>query len=257
MTKSAAGITEVKAFGGLSDTSQALLASGLRYIHCAKGTPILAKGQRVSGAFVVMSGRLRVFTLSPDGTEATLYTINPHETCVLALNCIFNDLLYPAWVEAGAATSVAVIPGAVFKALFEAEPGIRNMTVQAFSTIVFRLMTELEEIHSYKLERRLANFLALHASTDGKVHMTQQEIASHLGTTREVVARALGQLVAQRRIRTSRNQIAIDDPAGLVERGRVAAARRERASVDQSVQTVIPSGPSRNTGALGKAVRSR
>jgi CRP/FNR family transcriptional regulator len=259
MTKSAAGITEVKAFCGLSDTSQALLAGGLRYIQCVKGAPILAKGQRVSGAYVVMSGRLRVFTLSPDGNEATLYTINPHETCVLALNCIFNDLLYPAWVEAGSAATVAVIPGNVFRALFEAEPGIRNMTVQAFSTIVFRLMTELEEIHSYKLEQRLANFLLLHASTDGKVQMTQQEIASHLGTTREVVARALGQLVAQRRIRTSRNQIAIDDPARLAERVRdlVTAGRRQRAGVDQSVQTVIPSGLSRSAGALGKAVRSR
>jgi CRP/FNR family transcriptional regulator len=99
----------------------------------------------------VLSGQLRVFTLSPDGNEATLYVINPHETCVLALNCIFNDLRYPAWVEAGSATRVAAIPGAVFRALFEAEPSVRNMTVQAFSTIVFRLMAELEGIHSYEL----------------------------------------------------------------------------------------------------------
>jgi CRP/FNR family transcriptional regulator len=258
MTKSAAGITDVQAFRDLSDTSQARLASGLRYLQCVKGAPILAKGQRVSGAYVVMRGRLRVFTLSPDGNEATLYTINPHETCILALNCIFNDLLYPAWVEAGSAATVAVIPGAVFRALFDAEPGIRNMTVQAFSTVVFRLMTELEEIHSYTLERRLANFLLLHASTDGKVHMTQQEIASHLGTTREVVARALGQLVAQRHIRTSRNQIVLDDPARLAERVREVAttSRRQRAGVGQSVQTV-PSGLPRSAGALGKAVRSR
>ena len=42
--------------------------------------------------------------------------------------------------------------------------------------------------------------------------MTQREIASHLGTTREVVARALGQLASAGRIRTGRRQIAIDDP---------------------------------------------
>ena len=101
MTKPAARIEEVNAFRDLSDASRSLLARGLRYVQCAKGAPVLAKGQRVSGAYVVMSGRLRVFTLSPDGNEATLYVINPHETCVLALNCIFNDLLYPAWVEAG------------------------------------------------------------------------------------------------------------------------------------------------------------
>ena len=67
----------------------------------------------MSGAYVVITGHLRVFTLSADGHEATLYVINPGETCVLALNCIVNDLLYPAWVEAGSDTRVAVIPGGV------------------------------------------------------------------------------------------------------------------------------------------------
>jgi CRP/FNR family transcriptional regulator len=216
-TKSTTSINDVKAFQNLSETSRALLARGLRYTHYPKTAPVLKKGQRVSGAYVVVSGQLRVFTLSPEGNEATLYLINPGETCVLALNCIFNDLLYPAWVQAGPATKVAVIPGAVFRVLFESEPAIRNMTVQAFSTIVFRLMTELEEIHSYKLAQRLGNFLLLHASTEGKVQMTQQVIASHLGTTREVIARALGQLVSEGRIQTSRNQIAINDPARLAE----------------------------------------
>ena len=212
------GINDVRAFHDLSDISRKLLARGLRYVQCDKGAPILAKGQRVSGAYVVISGQLRVFTLSPDGHEATLYLINPEETCVLALNCIFNDLLYPAWVEAGSDTRVAVIPGTLFRALFDAEPSIRNMTVQAFSIVVFRLMSELEGIHSYKLEQRLCNFLLLHASTDGVVRMTQQEIASHLGTTREVIARALGQLASAGHVETSRNRIAIYDPIRLAEK---------------------------------------
>ena len=216
-TKSTASITDVKLFQNLAETSQWVLARGLRYIHYTKTASVLQKGQRVSGAYVVVSGQLRVFTLSPDGNEATLYQINPGETCVLALNCIFNDLLYPAWVEAGAATKVAVIPGAEFRILFESEPAIRNMTVQAFSTIVFRLMAELEEIHSYKLEKRLTKFLLLHASTVGKVQMTQQEIASHLGTTREVIARVLGQLASEGHVQTSRNQIALNDPTRLAE----------------------------------------
>ena len=213
-----AGIDEVSAFHGLSDTGRKLLARGLRYVQCDKGTPILVKGQRVSGAYVVITGQLRVFTLSPDGQEATLYVINPDETCVLALNCIFNDLLYPAWVEAGSDARVAVIPGTVFRALFDTEPSVRNITVQAFSTVVFRLMSELEGIHSDKLERRLCNFLLLRASTGGVVQMTQQEIASHLGTTREVIARALGQLASAGLVETGRNRIAIHDPIELVEK---------------------------------------
>jgi CRP/FNR family transcriptional regulator, anaerobic regulatory protein len=223
-TKPAAGIYDVMAFRNLSAAIRSPLDRGLRYIHYAKGASVLTKGQRVSGAFVVIAGNLRVFTLSPEGHEATLYLINAHETCVLALNCIFNDLLYPAWVEAGVATRVAMIPGTVFKTLFDSEPAIRNMTVHAFSTIVFRLMSELEEIHSCRLEQRLCNFLLLHASADGTLQLTQQEIASHLGTTREVVARALGQLSAEGRIRTSRRRIVINDPvrlaASVTRRGR-------------------------------------
>ena len=216
-TKSTTSIHDLGPFQNLSEIGGAALARGLRYIHFAKTAPVLQKGQRVSGAYVVVSGQLRVFTISPGGGEATLYLINPGETCVLALNCIFNDLLYPAWVEAVPATKVAVIPGMVFRVLFESEPAIRSMTVQAFSTIVFRLMTELEEVHSCKLEQRLASFLLLHASTEGKIQMTQQKIASHLGSTREVIARALGQLASRGYIRTGRNQILINTPARLAD----------------------------------------
>jgi CRP/FNR family transcriptional regulator len=223
-----ASINDVKTFQNLSETSRSMLVRGLNYANFTKTTPVLQKGQRVSGAYVVVSGQLRVFTLSPDGNEATLYLINPGETCVLALNCIFNDLLYPAWVEASPATKVAVIPGTTYKALFESEPAIRNMTVQAFSTIVFRLMTELEEIHSYKLEHRLANFLLLRASISGEIRMTQQEIASHLGTTREVIARVLGQLAAEGHIQTRRNQITINDPAKLAELVRRSESKPKR-----------------------------
>ena len=192
-----------------------MLGPGLHYARFDKTTAVLGKGQPVSGAYVVTSGRLRVYTLSPDGNEATLYWIAPGETCVLALNCIFNDLLYPAWVEAEPATTVAVIPGPLYRTLFENEAAIRNLTVQAFSTIVFRLMAELEQIHSCKLEQRLANFLLLHASGNGMLRMTQQEIASHLGTTREVVARLLRQFVGQKYIETQRGMVVVSQPTRL------------------------------------------
>src|SRR5438093_212535 len=76
---------------------------------------VLHKGQPASGAYVVLTGVLRVFTIAPNGTEATLYRVEPGQTCVLALNCLFNDLLYPAWVQADSASRVGVIPGAVYR----------------------------------------------------------------------------------------------------------------------------------------------
>lgn len=199
----------------LSEAGRKLLDTGMVYVTCKRGAPVLHKGQQVSGAYLVTQGRLRVYALAPDGTEATLYFIDPGETCVFALNSLFNDLRYPAWVQAEADTRVAVIPGPLFRRLFEHEPAVQDMTVRALSTLVFRLMAELEEVHACTLIQRLANLLLLHASAAGEVRMTQQQLADHLGTTREVIARLMRELVGLGHVATSRGRIAIADAAGL------------------------------------------
>lgn len=202
-------------FRKLSEASRKLLRHGIVCKDCAPPAPILYKGQAISGAYFVIRGRLRVYSLAPDGTEATLYFIDPGETCVFALNSLFNDLRYPAWVQAEANTTVALIPGPIFRQLFEREPSIQDVTVRALSSLVFRLMTELEEMHSYKLDQRLANLLLVHASAGGELRMTQQQIAQHLGTTREVVARLIGQFVALGHVATGRGVTIVRDAAAL------------------------------------------
>jgi len=202
-------------FSKLSNQGKILLAQGAIRKECAKSCIALIKGQAVSGAYVVLSGRLRVFTHTPGGTEATLYFIDPGETCVLALNCLFSDLLYPAWVQAEEKTVISLISGAVYRKLFERESTIQNLTVHALSTLVFRLMSELEQIHSSHHKQRLVNFILLHASSGGILQMTQQQIANHLGTTREVIARLLQELVAKGVVRTQRGALAILDTSKL------------------------------------------
>jgi CRP/FNR family transcriptional regulator len=202
-------------FRAISAASRALLRRQVVCKDCPPAVPILHKGQAISGAYFVVRGRLRVYALAPDGTEATLYFIDPGETCVFALNSLFNDLRYPAWVQAAPHTTVALIPGPAFRQLFEREPAIQDVTVRALSTLVFRLMAELEEVHAYKLNQRLANLLLVHAPADGTLRMTQQQIAAHLGTSREVVARLLGQFVAAGLVATGRGTVRIVDAAGL------------------------------------------
>lgn len=204
-------------FRDLSDKGKSLIVQGLSKVSCDASSTVLHRGQSVSGAYFVLSGQLRVYSLSPSGTEATLYSISPGETCVFALNCLFNDLLYPAWVEAESATTVAVIPGATFRQLFQTEPSIQDITVRSLSTIVFRLMTELEQVHSSTLSQRLANLILLRATAEGKVHMTQKSIASHLGTTREVVAKLMCEFSALNYVKTYRGLIVIKDSASLTK----------------------------------------
>jgi CRP/FNR family transcriptional regulator len=202
-------------FARIGAQGKALLAQRVVRKHVAKHAKVLKKGQAVSGAYLVLTGRLRVYTMSPNGTEATLYFIDPGEACVLTLNCLFNDLLYPAWVEAETISTVALIPGEVYRRLFEVEPSIQNLTVQALSMLAYRLMDELEQVHFSNHRQRLARFILLRASGDGVLRMTQQQIAHHLGTTREVVARLLRDLVAHDLVHTGRGAITIRDRTAL------------------------------------------
>jgi CRP/FNR family transcriptional regulator len=210
-----AGLEDFQPFCELSAAGKALLRAGLVSKDCPPDSPVLHKGQRVSGAYFVTRGRLRVYSLAPNGTEATLYFIEPGETCVFALNSLFNDLRYPAWVQAVDETTVALIPGPLYRNLFACEAAVRDLTVRTLSTLVFRLMAELEEIHAYRLNQRLANLLLVHASGVGELRMTQQQMAQHLGTTREVVARLIGEFVAAGYVETRRGCTLVLDSASL------------------------------------------
>ncbi|MRR56641.1 MAG: Crp/Fnr family transcriptional regulator [Deltaproteobacteria bacterium] len=202
-------------FRNISAEGKSLLKHGAMCVDCSPPAPILRPGQNVSGAYFVVEGRLRVFAIAPDGTEATLYFINPGETCVFALNSLFNDLRYPAWVQADIQSTVALVPGPVFRELFQKEVAIQDVTVRALSILVFRLMEQLEEVYAYKLDQRLANLMLVHASDAGEVPMTQQQMAHHLGTTREVIARVIREFVAKGMIETGRGIVRIKDADAL------------------------------------------
>ncbi len=199
----------------LSEFGKEMLQADVSYASFDDTAEIIHKGQAVSGAYLVLSGQLRVYTYTPQGKAATLYFISPGETCVLALNCLFNQLRYPAWVESSPDTNVAIISGALYRKLFTTEQSIQDMTVKALSTVVFRLMSELEQIHACNLNQRLASFLLSHASTQGEIHMTQQILAEHLGTTREVIARLMQQLTNRGLVSTRRGTVSINNETGL------------------------------------------
>lgn len=212
-------------FASMGEDGLALLRQGRthRFPHAAQS--IVRKGQPVSGAYVVLDGRLRVFTVSPTGVEATLYTLVPGETCVLALNCVFNDQRYPAWVQAEVPSTVGVIPGDVYRRMFECDGGVRDFTVRTLGTLVYRLMSELEQVHGSHHRQRLVHFILHHASPEGVLRMTQQQLAGHIGTTREVVARLMQDLVGGGLVRTGRGEVTIADRPGL---RRALAAGRTR-----------------------------
>lgn len=199
----------------LSPMGQDLVAKRMVRKAFGKHDPVIGKGDRVSGVYFVLEGALRVYTLSPEGKEATLYRMDVGDTCVLALNSLFNDMLYPAWVEAVEDTTIGIVPGDAYRELFTNESTVQDVTMRALSSAVFGLMSELEVRHAYALDQRLASFLLTRASSDDVVRNTQQEIASEIGTTREVVGRLMVQFSARGLVKSGRGRIHLLDKAGL------------------------------------------
>lgn len=211
----AGGIEQLNAFRDLSEKGRALLMQGAAAYNFTGGNIIIDKGQDVSGAYFVLEGRLRVFTYSVTGKEATLYFLDPGETCILALNAMFNNLAYPAWVGTEEDTVVGVVPGPIYRTLFESETAVQGLTVRTLSTLVFRLMGELESVHSLTLDQRLAAYLLANASEGGILQKTQAEIAGHIGTSREVVARLMSRFASNGWIGTGRGEVRILNSSGL------------------------------------------
>ncbi len=199
----------------LGEESRRLLAGAATRLACAGGTPLIARGDLVTGAYLVEKGALRVYYVSADGREGTLYWVEPGQSCILALNSLFSRLAYPAWVESEGDTEVTVVPGDVYRRLFALEPTIQSFTFEVLSGRLFELMAMIEETASQGLEARLAAFLLRRAKGGREVAITQDQIARHLATSREVVSRLLRGFVARRLVATTHRRITLLDPAGL------------------------------------------
>lgn len=174
-------------------------------------TELLRKGDEVQGLYLLTSGALRVYHVTLDGRESTLYWVKPGETCILALSATFKCERYPAWVQTEAEpVSFVIVPEPMFRQLL-VEPAFRDFTLEVLSGRVFELMTTLQEVSSLRVEQRVASFLLREVDATGLVRVSQERLAAHLGTAREVVFRSLRSLVARGSVTTARTRIQIVD----------------------------------------------
>jgi CRP/FNR family transcriptional regulator len=213
----APGLTEA-AFPFLADLSsearRELLA--LAPTRVRTGARLIRRGEAAGGAYFVVGGALRVYYVSAEGREATLYRVERGGACVLSLSATFSAEPYPAWVNAGPAGGAYVrVPSPTFLRLVDRESAFRRFVIGALAARILDLMVTLEETGSAAIEQRVARYLLRQRGADSCVHVTQAGIAVELGTVREVVYRALRSLSARKLIETGRGRVRIVDSARL------------------------------------------
>ncbi len=200
----------------MTPDARARLCAAAQRQSLVPGADILHPGDPVDGVYLVRSGAIRVYYIDAAGHEGTLYWIEPGESCILALNSLFTRIPYPAWAAAEKeGAEILAVPGAVFRELFSHDSAVQTFLFEQLSGRVFSLLRLLEETMRLPQEKRLALLLLTRADAAGVVALSQEELARHLGTIREVVSRLLRNLVGQGLIALAPRRITILDRTRL------------------------------------------
>ena len=202
--------------GEISARSRSLVvAQGVLRVF-KRGDPLIRRGDTVGGMLLVLSGRVRIFMVSAAGEEATLYTVQRGESCLLSTSALFAQMTFPASVEVETEeVRIFCIPAEAWRTLYRDEPSVRDFTVSELSSRVFDLLANLEERSLRSIEDRLKGYLLRRMDGRGEVQATHEQIALSLGTAREVISRKLSQWGKAGRIRTHRGRISLIAPKSL------------------------------------------
>lgn len=80
-------------WNSLSEEDRAYICSTTQYLQYDKAKNI-HDGNKCTGAFVVKSGCLRVYIMSDDGREITLYRLYSGDMCMLSASCVIQVITF-------------------------------------------------------------------------------------------------------------------------------------------------------------------
>jgi CRP/FNR family transcriptional regulator len=211
-------------FGDIEPSQLEAVAAAVVEHSYRRGDPVFLEGYPCEGLYVVKSGRVRVYKISPEGREQVLLIAGPGDTFNEVP--VFDGGPNPASVEALEPTVLLLLPRSALLAMMEAHPEIGRAFMRTFAMRIRQLVGLVEELSFKTVTGRVARILLeqlpASAGEGGRAppRLTQREIAAMAGTAREVAGRALKALELQGAIRIERGRIVIVDRERLASVGR-------------------------------------
>lgn len=194
----------------------------LKPARIAKGSVLFRPGEQPPGFLLVAKGRVGVYLVGRGGREILLYSVTPGETCVQTTLGLLGGQSYAG--EAVAETDVTglLVPRGVFQRLMETSSGFRRFVFQALGVRLNDVLRVLELVAFVKVEARLIDVLVERADADGVVTATHQDLATAVGSAREVVSRRLEALAHKGLIELDRGAVRLVDRPGLARLRRLS-----------------------------------
>ena len=169
------------------------------------------------GLLLVIEGQLRVFTLSEEGRELTLYRLFPGDMCLFSASCLLKGIDFHVIVQAQQPSLVLHIPPDTYRQLMEESLPVSLYTNELMATHFSDVMWQMDQILNKKMDSRLAALLLEESALAGSdsVSSTHEKLARHLGSAREVVSRLLQYFASEGLIRLGRGSILLLDRPAL------------------------------------------
>lgn len=186
-----------------------------RIIQFKKGDQVFGPTNVPDSLFFLYDGRIRVSQSSDSGREIVLYRVDAGDSCVLTTACMLAEEAYNAEGIAETDVTAVVLPKPAFDRLAAEEVAFRNFVFSAYSRRLIDLLRVVDDVAFNRIDVRLAERLLTLGEGLKEVHTTHQELASELGTAREVISRVLNDFQKRELIAQSRGIISLVDKSGL------------------------------------------
>jgi CRP/FNR family transcriptional regulator len=161
----------------------------------------------------VRSGCLRVYIMSEEGKDITLYRLHPGEMCMLAASCVLQSITFDVFIDAEEDSECYVINGCALTRVNDNNPDVKifmlEMAVSRFSDV----MWVMQQILFMSMDKRLAIFLYEESAriNSDTINLTHEQIARYIGSAREVVSRMLKYFSNEGIVEVSRKGVKIID----------------------------------------------
>jgi CRP-like cAMP-binding protein len=212
-------LRSVSYLGALPDPVLDALATVAIIRSYPAGEAIFWEGEPCFGLFIIAEGIVKISRHSVEGREHILHLLHRGET--------FNDVAAldggpnPATATAHTTATLYAIPRPDLRRITGQHPELAWVLIESMARRARYLVTMVEDLAMRSVKGRLARLLLEQAEANTSDALprllTQEEMASRLGTVREMVGRSLRSLAADGIIEFDRHRIVVLDPDRLAE----------------------------------------
>ncbi|MBV9573620.1 MAG: Crp/Fnr family transcriptional regulator [Acidobacteriales bacterium] len=215
-------LSKVPLFSGLSENEMRFIADRVIPRKYTASQIVFNEGDPCSGLYVVASGHIRIYKTAANGREQVLSIDGPGSS--VAELPVFDGGNYPASVAAVDDATLLFVSKRDFQELCLTHPEVALKVLRVVGTRLRRLVGIIEELSFTTVRHRLAALLLRLANREGKgdeksvvimLPDSNQEIASQIGTVRELVSRNLSRLQSEGLIDIDGRKVTIRDRGGL------------------------------------------